>query len=144
MDEKELQAIEERGEQVKKLLGHGSYVQNLIENDVPKLVAELEDFKAKQGHWQSNIQSFKEEFSARITNTEERLKEFETSQAAMREVLVYVRRKLESFNIGESLSKIDQALSVSTVGRSDSKQAMNGNGRGDDISQPSNGIFISG
>ena len=46
MDEKELQLIEERSEQVKRLLGHGSYVQNLIENDVPKLVAELKDFKA--------------------------------------------------------------------------------------------------
>ena len=59
MDEKELQLIEERSEQVKRLLGHGSYVQNLIENDVPKLVAELKDFKAKQEHWQSNIQSLK-------------------------------------------------------------------------------------
>ena len=59
MDEKELQLIEERSEQVKRLLGHGSYVQNLIENDVPKLVAKLKDFKAKQEHWQSNIQSLK-------------------------------------------------------------------------------------
>ncbi len=48
MDEKELQEIKERAEQVKRLLGHGSYVQNLIENDVPKLVAEVEDFKASK------------------------------------------------------------------------------------------------
>ncbi len=143
MDEKELQLIEERAEQVKRLLGHGSYVQNLIENDVPKLVAVVEDFKAKQEHWQSNIKSLKEEFSARITGVEERLKEIEASRAAMREVLEYVRGRLGSLNIGESLSKIDLALSVSAVGNSDSRQAMNGNG-GDDSFQPSNGISIGG
>ncbi len=143
MDEKELHEIKERAEQVKRLLGHGSYVQNLIENDVPKLVAELKDFKAKEGHWRSNIQLLKEEFSARITEVEERLKEIETSRAAMREVLEYVRGRLCSLNIDESLSKIDLALSVSTVGNSDSRQAMNGNG-GDESFQPSNRIFIGG
>ena len=138
-----MQVIKERAEQVNRLLGHGSYVQNLIENDVPKLVAEVEDFKAKQKHWQSNIQSLKEEFSARITGVEERLKGIETSRAEMREVLEYVRGRLASLNIGESLSKIDLALSVSTVGHSDSRQAMNGNDR-DDSFQPSNGISIGG
>lgn len=142
MDEEEFQVIEERAEQGKRLLGNGSYVQKLIENDVPELVAELKDFKAKQDLWQSNIQSLKEEFSARITGVEERLKGIETSRAAMREVLEYVRGKLASLNIGESLSKIDLALSGSTVGNSDSRQAMNGNGAGDDSLQPGNGISI--
>ncbi len=140
----ELQVIKERAEQVKRLLGHGSYVQKLIENDVPELVAELKDFKAKQDLWQSNIQSLKEEFSARITGVEERLKGIEASRAAMREVLEYVRGRLASSNIGESLSKIDLALSGSTVGNSDSRQAMNNNGAGDDSYQPSNGISIGG
>ncbi len=144
MDEKELQVIKERAEQVKILLGHGSYVQNLIENDVPKLIAEVEEFKAKQEHWQSSIQSLKEEFSARITGVEERLKGIKASRAAMREVLEYVRGRLVSLNIGESLSKIDLALSVSTVGHSDSRQAMNVNGAGDDSFQLSNGISIGG
>ncbi len=108
------------------------------------MVAELKDFKAKQEHWQSNIQSLKEEFSARITGVEERLKGIETSRAAMREVLEYVRGKLGSLNIGESLSKIDLALSGSTVGNSDSRQAMNDNGAGDDSFQPSNGRSIAG
>jgi len=67
--------------QVNSLLGH---LQNLIENDVPKLVAAVEDFKAKQEHWQSNIQALKEKFSTRITEVEERLKGIETSRAAMR------------------------------------------------------------
>jgi len=119
-------------------------VQKLIENDVPELVAELKDFKAKQDLWQSNIQSLKEEFSARITGVEERLKGIEASRAAMREVLEYVRGRLASLNIGESLSKIDLALSGSTVGNSDSRQAMNNNGAGDDSYQPSNGISIGG
>ncbi len=124
MDEKELQVIKERAEQVKRLLEHGSYVQNLIENDVPRLVAEVEELRAEQEHWQSNIQSLKEEFSARITEVEERLKGIEASRAVMREVLEDVRRWLGSLNIGESLSKIDLALSGSTVGNSDSRQAM--------------------
>ncbi len=124
MDEKELQVIKERAEQVKRLLEHGSYVQNLIENDVPRLVAEVEELRAEQEHWQSNIQSIKEKFSARITEVEERLKGIEASRAVMREVLEDVRRWLGSLNIGESLSKIDLALSGSTVGNSDSRQAM--------------------
>ncbi len=124
MDEKELQVIKERAEQVKRLLGHGSYVQNMIENDVPRLVAEVEELRAEQEHWQSNIQSIKEKFSARITEVEERLKGIEASRAVMREVLEDVRRWLGSLNIGESLSKIDLALSGSTVGNSDSRQAM--------------------
>ncbi len=144
MDEKELHEIKERAEQVKRLLGHDSYVQKLIENDVPKLLAELKDFKAKQEHWQSNIQSLKEEFSARITGVEERLKGINASRAAMREVLEYVRGRLVSLNIGESLSKIDLALSGSTVGNSDSRQAMNSNSAGNESFRPSNGISIGG
>ncbi len=124
MDEKELQVIKERAEQVKRLLRHGSYVQNLIENDVPRLVAEVEELRVEQEHWQSNIQSLKEEFSTRITEVEERLKEIEASRAVMREVLEDVRRWLGSLNIGESLSNIDLALSGSTIGNSDSRQAM--------------------
>ena len=143
MNEEELQGIKERAEQVKRLLGDGSYVQNLIENDVPKMVAELKDFKAKQEHWEINIQSLKMEFLARMTVMEERLKEIETSRFAMREVLEFVRGRFASLDIGESLSKIDLALSVSTVGNSESRQAMNGNGR-DDSFQPSSGISIGG
>jgi len=124
MDVEELQVIKERAEQVKRLLGHGSYVQNMIENDVPRLVAEVEELRAEQEHWQSNIQSLKEEFSARITEVDERLKGIEASRAVMREVLEDVRRWFGSLNIGESLSKIDLALSGSTVGNSDSRQAM--------------------
>jgi len=75
---------------------------------------------------------------------EERFKGIEASRAAMREVLEYVRGKLGSLNIGESLSKIDLALSVSTVGHSDSRQAMKGNSAGDDSFRPSNGISIGG
>ena len=139
VDEKELQVIKERSEVVKRLLGHGSYMQNLIENDVPKLVAAVEDFKAKQEHWQSNIQSLKEEFSARITEVEERLSGIEASRAIMQEVLEYVRKRLYSFNISESIAKIDLALSVSTVGYSDSRQAISGNSARDGGFQPSNG-----
>jgi len=142
VDAKEFQEIKARSKEIQRFLGQGSFVQTL-NDDVPKLVAELKDCKAKQEHWQSNIQSVKEEFSARITEVEERLKGIEASRAVMREVLEYVRGQLGSLNIGESLSKIDLALSVSTVGSSDSRQAMNRNGR-DDSFQPSNVISIGG
>jgi len=143
VDEKELHEIKARSDEVKRLLGQGSYLQNLIENDVPKLIAKVEKFKAKQEHWQSNIQSPKEEFSDRITEVEERLSRIGASRAAMREVLEYIRGRFDLLNVGESLSKIDLALSVSTVGHSDSKQAMNGNGAGDDSFQPSKGRRLS-
>jgi len=142
VDEKEFQEIKARSKEIQRFLGQGSFVQTL-NDDVPKLVAELKDFKAKQEHWQSNIQSLKEELSARITEVEERFKGIEASRAIMQEVLEYVRKRLCSFNIGESIAKIDLALSVSTVGHSDSRQAMNGNG-GDDSFQPSNVISVGG
>jgi len=142
VDAKEFQEIKARSKEIQRFLGQGSFVQTL-NDDVPKLIAAVEDFKAKQEHWQSNIQSFKEELSARITEVEECLSGIEASRAVMQEVLEYVRKRLCSFNIGESIAKIDLALSVSTVGYSDSRQAMNGNG-GDDSFQPSNVISVGG
>ena len=134
MDEKELQEIKEQAARDCWDLAHANQrfsgkrywavTLNLTENTVPRLVAEVEELRAEQEHWQSNIQSLKEEFSARITEVEERLKGIEASRAVMREVLEDVRRWLGSLNIGESLSKIDLALSGSTVGNSDSRQAM--------------------
>ncbi len=151
MGEKEFQEIKERAEEVKILLGYGSrqskilwkevlgpVTLNLIENDVPRLVAEVEKLRAEQEPLRSNIPILKDEFSTRIAEEEERLRGIEASRAEMREVLEYVRGMLASLNIDESLSKIDTALSGSTVGHSDSRQAMNGNGVGDDIFQPSN------
>jgi len=150
MNEKEFQEIKERAEEVERLIGYGSgqskllrkevlgpVTLNLIENDVPRLVAEVEKLRAEQEPLRSNIPILKDEFSTRITEAEERLRGIEASRAEMREVLDYVRGRLGSLNI-----KIDLALSVSTVGHSDSRQAMNGNGAGDDIFQPSNGRSI--
>ncbi len=150
MGEKEFQEIKERAEEVRQLMGYGSgqsmflrkevlgpVTLNLIENDVPRLVAEVEKLRAEQEPLRSNIPILKDEFSTRIAE-EERLRVIEASRAEMREVLEYVRGILASLNIDESLSKIDTALSGSTVGHSDSRQAMNGNGVGDDIFQPSN------
>ena len=83
MDAKEFQEIKARSKEIQRFLGQGSFVQTL-NDDVPKLIAAVEDFKAKQEHWQSNIQALKEKFSTRITEVEERLKGIETSRAAMR------------------------------------------------------------
>ncbi len=185
MSEKDLQEIKERAEEAKRLLGHGSNTQNLIEYDVPKLVAEVEGLraeiyelklelenagicphgnlyddraciscfgdgteeirvcshcntetwhrgdkcirhdptvpkpnehiKAELEQLRGKIEAAKKENSASIAEAEERLKSIESSSVAMRDVLEYVRGRLGSVNIGESLHKIDQALSASVV-----------------------------
>ncbi len=140
MDEKEFQEIKARSKEVERVLG--PYMQNWIEKDVPRLFAEVEKLRAEQEQLRSNIQFLKDEFSTRISKAEERGRGIEASRAAMREVLEFVRGRFDLLNVGESLSKIDLALSVSTVGHSDSRQAMNGNGAGDDIFQPSNGRHL--
>ncbi len=213
MDNNELEEIKARSKEIKRLLGDSIYAQTLIENDVPKLVAEVEELKAKveeqrieleyagkcvhgnfyrdrdciscfgdgteekqecsecgyqtwhrggkclshdmnvtrpyelskaeQEHLRDNVKYLQEELSSRIGEAEERVRGVEESRAIMQEVLEYVRGMLASLNIDESLSKIDTALSGLTVGHSDSRQAMNGNGAGDDIFQSSNGRSIA-
>ncbi len=86
MDEKEFQEIKARSEEIKRFLGHGSYVQTL-NDDVPKLVAEVEKLRAEQEPLRSNIPISKDEFSTCITEAEERLRGIEASRAEMREVL---------------------------------------------------------
>ncbi len=185
MDEKELQEIKERAEEVKKLLGHGSFMQNLIEIDVPKLVADVEELRVEvdelkielenagvcphgivyedrrcvscfgdgteekmecskcgTGTWhrggkclshdltapkpyqlmkgeleqlRTQMQIVKKEGSTRIAEAEERLKGMESSSAVMRDVLEYVKGRIGTFNIGESLYKIDLALSSNSA-----------------------------
>lgn len=182
MDDNEFQEIKARSTEIKRLQGDSVYAQTLIENDVPKLVAEVEKLKAKveeqgielevtgkcvhgnfyrdldciscfgdgteqtqecsecghqtwqrggrclshdmnvtrpyelskaeQEHLRSNVEYLKEEFSARITEAEERLRGVEASRAIMQEVLEHVWEKLISLNINESLKKIDLALST--------------------------------
>ncbi len=73
MDEKELQ------EEVMTLLG--PYMQNGIEEDVPKLFAEVEKLRAEQEQLRSDIQFLKEVSSTRITEVEERLRGIEVSRA---------------------------------------------------------------
>ena len=182
MDNNELEEIKTRSREIKRLLGDRVYAQTLIENDVPKLVAEVEKLKAKieeqrieleyagkcvhgnfyrdrdciscfgdgteqkqecsecghqtwhrggkclshdmnvtkpyelskaeQEHLRGNVKYLKEELSARIGEAEERLRGVEASRAIMQEVLEHMWERLISFNIKESLHKIDSALST--------------------------------
>ncbi len=143
MDEKEFQEIKGRSEEIKRFLGHGSYVQTL-NDDVPKLVAEVKELRAEQERLRGIIQSLKGVCAASITESIEYLREMEVIKAAVREVLEDVSGIFGSFNKRESIGQLDQALSVSTVGHSDDRQAMSGNGAGDDSFQPSNGRSIGG
>lgn len=179
MESRELQEIKARAEQVKKLLGSGSDTLHLIEDDLPRLVAEVErlrteleqagkcphggfykdrtcvecfgdgteemrecgecrtktwhrggkclrhdaapkpyeQLRAELKHLQDEIQTVQEESSTRATQAEERVKEIEATCVAMREALGYVKGRIGSTNIGESLIKIDRALSSSTGDR---------------------------
>jgi len=180
MESRELQEISARAEQVKKLLGRGSDTLHLIEDDLPRLVAEVERLRTeleqagKCPHgsfykdrtciecfgdgteamrecsecgtktWhrggkclrhdasapkpyeplkeelkklQGEIQIVQEQSSTRVTQAEERVKEIEAACVAMREALEYVKGRIGSTNIGESLIKIDRALSSSTGDR---------------------------
>jgi len=68
--------------------------------------------KAEQDHLRGNVKYLKEELSARIGEAEERLRGVEASRAIMQEVLEHVWERLISFNIKDSLHKIDSALST--------------------------------
>ncbi len=134
MDEKEIQEIKERIEEVKQLMGYGStqlkelrkeilgpVTLNLVD-DVPRLVTEVEELRAEQEQLRGKIESLKEECSALITESDEHLREMEEFQAVVREVLKDVSEMDGSFNKGESPDQLDLALSVSTVGHSDGRQ----------------------
>ncbi len=149
MNEKEFQEIKERAEEVKRLLGHGSYqskilrkeilgpvTMNLIENDVPRLVAEVDELRAEQEQLRGKIESLKEECSALITESDEHLREMEEFQAVVREVLKDVSETVGSFNKRESPDQLDLALSVSTVGHSNGRQVRNGDNAGFNSRQP--------
>ncbi len=182
MDNNELKEIKTRSREIKRLLGDSVYAQTLIENDIPKLIDEVEKLKAKveeqrieleyagkcvhgnfyrdrdciscfgdgteqkqecsecgnqtwhrggkclshdmnvtkpyelskaeQDHLRGNVKYLKEELSARIREAEERLRGVEASRAIMQEVLEHMWERLISFNIKESLHKIDSALST--------------------------------
>ncbi|MCZ6906163.1 MAG: hypothetical protein O7G28_02580 [Deltaproteobacteria bacterium] len=149
MNEKEFQEIKEQAEEVKRLLGHGScqskilrkeilgpVTMNLIENDVPRLVAEVEELRAEQEQLRGKIESLKEEYSALITESDEHLREMEEFQAVVREVLKDVSEMDGSFNKGESPDQLDLALSVSTVGHSDGRQVRDDENAGFLVYQP--------
>jgi hypothetical protein len=143
VNEKEFQEIKERAEDVKRLLGYsscqsrilrkevlGSATMNLIENDVPRLVAEVEESRAEQELLRGKIESLKEEYSALITESDEHLREMEEFQAIVREVLIDVSETVSSFNKYESPDQLDLALSVSTVGHSNGRQVRDDNNAG--------------
>jgi len=138
MDEKEFQEIKARSKEIERFLGHGSYVQTL-NDDVPKLVAEVGELKAEQVQLRGEIHSLKEEFSAFITKSDELLREMEDFQAVVQEGLEFISGMFGSLNERESLGQLDQGLSVSTVGHSNGRQARDDNNTGINDLQSSNG-----
>jgi hypothetical protein len=173
MNDEELKGIKARTEGVKQDLGRYSSMLELMGNDIPKLLAEIdklreelwhagtcphgnfyedrscvecfgdgteemrecsacgaqvwhrggkcvrhdasapkpyEPLKAELQELHNQIQTMREQSSARVHAAEERLKAVEASRDAMREALEYVKIRIGSVNIGESLAKIGRAL----------------------------------
>ncbi len=140
MDEKEFHEIKERAARDCWDMTHANQrfsgkrywavTLNLIENDVPRLVAEVEELRAEQEQLRGKIESLKEEYSALITESDEHLREMEEFQAVVREVLKDVSETVGSFNKRESPDQLDLALSVSTVGHSNGRQVRDGDNAG--------------
>ncbi len=112
MDEKEFHEIKERAARDCWDMTHANQrfsgkrywavTLNLIENTVPRLVAEVEELRAEQEQLRGEIESLKEECSALITESDEHLREMEEFQAVVREVLKDVSEMDGSFNKRES------------------------------------------
>lgn len=178
MNQKDLAEIKARADDMRALLEYGPSVQDLLEHDVPKLIAEVERLKeelafaGKCPHgacyedrscvrcfgdgteellecsecgtqsWhrggkcllhdatapkpyeimkneleelRSKARALEEQSSARIGPTQAQIKELQASRDLMREALEYIRPRIGSSNLGESLAKINRALSTSTL-----------------------------
>ncbi|TAK09176.1 hypothetical protein EPO44_01590, partial [bacterium] len=72
-----------------------------------------EPLKAELKKLKGEIQTVQEQSSARVAQAEERVKEVDAACVVMREALEYVKGRIGSTNIGESIIKIDRALSSS-------------------------------
>jgi len=81
--------------------------QNLIENNVPKLVTEVEILRAEREQLQDIIQSLKEECSTLSRESNKHLKEMQAFQAIVLETLDDSRIILGSFCESESVGQID-------------------------------------
>jgi len=98
--------------------------------DVPRLIAEIEEFRAEQEQLRGKIKSLKEEYSALITDSDEHLREMEEFQVVVQEILKDVSEMDGSFNNCESPDQLDLALSVSTVGHTNGRQVRDDDNAG--------------
>lgn len=184
MDRKNLAEIKARADEVKELLQYGPSIQDLLENDVPKLVAEVERLmwqiaqagKCPHGEFyedRSCVPCFgdgteewtkcgecdthswhrggkclrhdksapkpyellkrqleesrgkdrvlEQECAARVEAAEEQVKEIQASRELMRDALEYIKPRIGSMNLGESLAKIARALATAASGRATDK-----------------------
>jgi len=88
--------------------------QNLIANDVLKLVTEVEILRAEREQLRDIIQSLKEECSTLSRESNKHLKEMQAFQAIVLETLDDSRIILGSYCESESVGQIDQTFSDST------------------------------
>jgi len=72
-----------------------------------------EPLKQELEQLQAKLRTLQEQSSSRIAQTEKRAKEIEATFVVMRDALEYVKARIGSTNIGESMIKIERALSYS-------------------------------
>ncbi|MEE8114736.1 MAG: hypothetical protein V3T23_10315 [Nitrososphaerales archaeon] len=135
MDYKELQEIKDRSEEIKRLME--PYMQNWIEMDVRRLIAEFERLKDAQERLLSSMHSIKADCLALLSESDECLNEIEASPAVIRDVLSDVNAKFGSINLRELVGQFDRTLSVSAVGHTNSSKASEDANTGMDSLQPS-------
>ncbi|MFQ5538995.1 MAG: hypothetical protein ACE5FB_01215 [Candidatus Binatia bacterium] len=137
MDNQEFHEIKERAEEIKKLME--PYIQNWIEMDVRRIIAEFERLRDAQERLLSTMHSLKAECLALLADSEECLSEIEDSQPVIRNVLNDVNARFGSINLRELVGQLDRTLSVSAVDHSSGSQASDVDNKGIDSLQPSKG-----
>jgi hypothetical protein len=134
MDNKELQEIKDRSEEIKRLME--PYMQNWIEMDVRRLIAEFERLKDAQERLLSSMHSIKADCLAHLSESDECLNEIEASPAVIRDVLSDVNARFGSINLRELAGQFDRTLFVSAVGHTNSSKASDDVNTGIDSLQP--------
>ena len=134
MDNKELQEIKDRSEEIKRLME--PYMQNWIEMDVRRLIAEFERLKDAQERLLSSMHSIKADCLAHLSESDECLNEIEASPAVIRDVLSDVNARFGSINLRELAGQFDRTLSVTAVGHTNSSKASDDVNTGIDSLQP--------
>ncbi len=101
-------------------------MQNWVEMDVRRLIAEFERLKDAQERLLDSMNSIKTECLALLSESDECLNEIEASPALIRDVLSEVNQRFGSINLRELVGQLDRTLSVAAGRNTNESQASDG------------------